>query len=97
MTAAPDLDLLQRVVAVARAEIPERLPDVAVGWDTSLHDELRIDSGQFIALVVALEEEFGVDLESVDVSGVRTMGDVVELIATRLAQVSGDRTRGTEP
>jgi acyl carrier protein len=84
MMRAPDTDVLQRVLAVARAEVPDRLRGVEVDSSTLLREELGLDSGLFITLVVALEEEFRVDLESADVSEVTTVGDVVGLITTRM-------------
>jgi acyl carrier protein len=46
-------------------------------------EALEIDSLDLIELAQIVEDEFGVKLESSDVAELRTVGDVVDLVAAR--------------
>lgn len=46
-------------------------------------EELNIDSLDLAELSQIVESEFGVELTSSDVAGVKTVGDAIDLIASR--------------
>ena len=53
--------------------------------DAHLKDSLELDSLDFVDLVVAIEESFGVKLEGEDFVGVKVLEDFYNLIHKKLA------------
>ncbi len=56
-------------------------PD-AIGREATF-EELNIDSLDLAELSQIVESEFGVELTSSDVAGIKTVGDAIDLIASR--------------
>ena len=54
--------------------------DTAVTLEASFIDDLGADSLDIVELVMALEEEFGMDIPDEDAEKVVTVGDVVDYI-----------------
>ncbi|MGN1299108.1 MAG: acyl carrier protein [Candidatus Scatovivens sp.] len=54
--------------------------DTAVTMDASFLDDLGADSLDIVELVMALEEEFDIEIPDTDAEKVVTVGDVVEYI-----------------
>ena len=48
--------------------------------ETSFKEDLSADSLDLFEMVMALEEEFDVEIPSEDLEGIKTIGDVVEYI-----------------
>ena len=48
--------------------------------DTSLKEDLQADSLDIVEIIMALEDEFGVQVNDDDALGFKTVGDVVEYI-----------------
>ena len=51
--------------------------------DTSFKDDLGADSLDLFELVMALEEEFGVEIPSEDLESIVTVGDVITYLKNR--------------
>jgi acyl carrier protein len=56
--------------------------------DAHLLDDLGADSLDVVELVMALEEEFGIEVPDDDVENIRTVSDVVEYMAARVEDVA---------
>ena len=54
--------------------------DTAVTMEASFIDDLGADSLDIVELVMALEEEFDIEIPDADAEKVATVGDVVEYI-----------------
>lgn len=52
----------------------------AVTEETSFKDDLGIDSLDLFELVMAMEEEFGIEIPSEDLENMSTVGEVVNYI-----------------
>lgn len=48
--------------------------------DTSFKDTLNADSLDLVGLVMAFEDEFGLEVEDEDVESIKTIGDAVDYI-----------------
>ena len=46
-------------------------------------EDLEVDSLDLVELAQIAEDEYGVELSDADLEGLETVGDVIELIATR--------------
>lgn len=79
---------------MSSAEILERIGEVLsdmgferpVGPATRIGDDLELDSLRRIELVIEIENRFRVILEPEDEARIRTLGELAEVIAQRLAR-----------
>lgn len=60
------------------------VPESEVTETASFIDDLGADSLDVVELVMALEEEFSIDIPDDDVAGLKTVGDVVTYISGKL-------------
>ena len=56
----------------------------AVVPDAKFGDDLDADSLDLVELVMALEEEFGIEVPEEDLEGVQTVGHAYELVVNKL-------------
>ena len=61
-----------------------RSPEDKVTPEASFGDDLDADSLDLVELVMALEEEFGVEVPEEELEGVETVGQAYDLIAGKL-------------
>lgn len=54
----------------------------SIFMDTSFKDDLGADSLDLFELVMALEEEYSIEIPSDDLAEMQTVGDVVEYLKT---------------
>ena len=59
--------------------------DTAVTLEASFIDDLGADSLDIVELVMALEEEFDIEIPDADAEKVATVGDVVDYIKDHIA------------
>ena len=57
-----------------------QVSDTSVTEDSSFIDDLGADSLDLVELIMALEEEFGIEIPDADAEKVVTVGDVVNYI-----------------
>ena len=55
-------------------------PGMVITEDTSFKQDLRADSFELMELVMALEEEFGIEIPTEEAEKIVTVNDAVELI-----------------
>lgn len=73
-------DRVKRVV-VDKMQVKED----EVTMDSSFMEDLGGDSLTVVELIMALEEEFGIDIPDDDVNDLKTVGNVVDYITKKLA------------
>jgi len=56
-----------------------------VSDDKSFQDDLGADSLEIVELVMALEEEFGIEISDEEAEKIRTVGDAIKFITERAA------------
>lgn len=54
-----------------------------IGLDTSFKDDLGADSLDLFELVIALEEEYGLEIPAEELSDVETVGDIIEYLKNK--------------
>ena len=54
-----------------------------IGLDTSIKDDLGADSLDLFELVMALEEEYGLEIPAEELADVETVGDVIEYLKSK--------------
>ena len=58
-----------------------------IGLDTSFKDDLGADSLDLFELVMALEEEYGLEIPAEELSDVETVGDIIEYLKNKGVEV----------
>ncbi|MCI9437762.1 MAG: acyl carrier protein [Lachnospiraceae bacterium] len=68
-----------------KAVIEEKLnaEGVSITENTNFKDDLAADSLDLFELVMALEDEFGIEIPSEDLEKLATVGDVMEYLANK--------------
>lgn len=78
------------VIAIVAATL--RVERSGITRDASLEDDLGADSLDWVSLIMALEDRFGVDIPDEDAAELRTVKQVTDYVALVLdAQVSRQR------
>lgn len=54
-----------------------------IGLDTSFKNDLGADSLDLFELVMALEEEYGLEIPAEELSDVETVGDIIEYLKNK--------------
>ncbi|MEE1032291.1 MAG: acyl carrier protein [Ruminococcus sp.] len=54
-----------------------------IGMDTSFKDDLGADSLDLFELVMALEEEYGIEIPAEELTEIETIGDVIEFLKNK--------------
>ena len=71
-------DVFEKVKAIIVEQLG--VADTSVEMDSSFIDDLGADSLDIVELVMALEEEFDLEIPDADAEKVVTVGDVVDYI-----------------
>lgn len=70
--------MFERIVEIIREQLG--LADMDITEDTSFKDDMGADSLDLYELVLAFEEEYGVELPVEDLENVNTVSDIMEFI-----------------
>ena len=76
-------EILEKVKAIIVEQLG--VADTAVTMEASFIDDLGADSLDIVELVMAIEEEFDIEIPDSDAEKVVTVGDVVDYIKDHIA------------
>ncbi len=79
-------DTLERVVKIVVEHLDK--DEESVSPESSFMDDLEADSLDTVELVMAFEEEFGIEISDDESNNIRTVADAVAFIDKALAQAS---------
>jgi acyl carrier protein len=79
----PEFNLIDAVRDVCAGTL--RLPLAVVHPEARLIDDLEVDSLFLVQLAIALEERFNIQIEEADMSEVKTIRDLADHIAVKIA------------
>ncbi len=75
------LDKIKELVAVQF-----NVEDKNIELETSFRDDLNADSLDLVELIMALEDEFGLEIEDEDLDSIKTIGDAVNYIKVNIPE-----------
>ncbi len=75
-------EIMSRVTDLMRDVFDE--PDLVANDETSADDVADWDSTNHVRLIVAIEEEFGIRFETSEVTAPENVGELVDLIESKL-------------
>ncbi|TMB00388.1 MAG: acyl carrier protein [Deltaproteobacteria bacterium] len=79
-----ETDVMNKVVGILRPYAKNSEALARVGRDTHILDDLKVNSARLVDVVLAFEDEFGIEIADDDVDAVNTVGDAVQLISSKL-------------
>lgn len=69
--------MLEKIAEIIKEQLST---DMEITESTTFKDDLGADSLDIFELVMALEEEFGIEIPSEDLENVNTVGDVMKYL-----------------
>lgn len=76
------MDISERVKEVIAEYLDERRENVCD--DANIEDDLSADSMDKLEVMIALEEEFGIEIVDEEADGLVTVGDVVRCVERKM-------------
>jgi len=73
--------MLERVKEIIMEQLS--LEDVEISEKTSFKDDLGVDSLDLFELVMAFEEEYGVEIPTEDLESILTVGDIITYMKSK--------------
>ena len=80
-----EMDVMEKVVTILKPYAKNADALSRVGPATHILDELKVNSARLVDVVLAFEDEFGIEIADEDVDAVNTVGDAVRLISSKLS------------
>lgn len=77
-------EVLERVVKILTPWAKNEDALAKVAMETSILDDLKVNSARLVDVVIAFEDEFDIEIADEDVDSVNTVGDAVNLIVSKL-------------
>jgi acyl carrier protein len=77
-------DVLEKVVEILTPYVKNEAALTTLTTDTNILDDLKVNSARLVDVVLAFEDEFGIEVADDEVDGVTTVGDAVKLICAKL-------------
>ena len=74
-----------KVVDILKPHVKNTAALEAVGPDTNILEDLKVNSARLVDVVLAFEDEFDIEIADEDVDSVNTIGDCVTLIRQKVA------------
>lgn len=76
--------LTKKVIKMIASQF--NIEEDSIDLDTSFKDDLNADSLDLVELVMALEDEFGLEIEDDEVDAIKTIGDAVDYLKEQLGE-----------
>lgn len=73
--------MLERIIEIIQEQL--NLDGVEITDESSFKDDLGADSLDLFELVLAFEEEYGIEIPSDELDNIETVGDVLEYIRSK--------------
>lgn len=74
--------IFDRIVKII--ETGMSLKNVSISMDSDLIKDLGADSVDLVGSVMTIEDEFGIAIPDEDLEGIKTVGDVVKVVAKNM-------------
>jgi acyl carrier protein len=77
-------EVMERVVKILTPWAKDKDALASVAMETSILDDLKVNSARLVDVVIAFEDEFDIEIADEDVDSVNKVGDAVTLILGKL-------------
>ena len=76
-------ELLEKVIQILTPYAKNQAALASVGPETSILDDLKVNSARLVDVVLAFEDEFDIEIADEEVDSVNTVGDCVRLVLAK--------------
>lgn len=76
--------MLERIIEIIRDELSMSASEV-ITETTVLREDLEADSLNMVEIIMALEDEFGIEFPEDDLDGIKTVSDLEKYILERVS------------
>lgn len=76
--------MLERIIEIIREELSMSASEV-ITESTVLREDLEADSLNMVEIIMALEDEFGIEFPEDDLDGIKTVADLEKYILERVS------------
>ena len=77
-------EVFERVLKILTPWVKNDEALKSVSMDTSILDDLKVNSARLVDVIIAFEDDFAIEIEDEDVDLVNSVGDAVNLIVGKL-------------
>ena len=77
-------EIFEQVIKILTPYVKNQEALDGVGMSTHILDELKVNSARLVDVVLEFEDAFDIEIADEDVDSVETVGNAVELIASKL-------------
>ena len=77
--------IYERVVELVRPLSKNRTAVENISEDTSILEDLQVNSARLVDLILAFEDEFNIEVDDDAADSVKTIGDAVDMVAKQLS------------
>ncbi|MDR2867304.1 MAG: acyl carrier protein [Acholeplasmatales bacterium] len=80
--------VLEKIIQLILKEKGEdnKIDPSTITLDTVLTDDLKLDSIDSVNIIIAAEDEYGISISDEELRDVRTIGDLVKVIESKLSK-----------
>jgi acyl carrier protein len=77
-------EVFDKVIAILKPFAKDQAALAQAGLETLIMKDLRINSARLVDVVLELEERFGIQVKDEEADNVRTVGDAVKLVVSKV-------------
>jgi acyl carrier protein len=77
--------VMKQVIGIVTPFVKNRDALSNVTAETSILDDLKVNSARLVDIVLAFEDTFGIEIDDDDADKVRTIGDATRLVISKTA------------
>ncbi len=77
-------EVMEGVVKILTPWVKNQDALASISMETNILEDLKVNSARLVDVVIAFEDEFDIEIADEDVDTVNTVGDAVNLIASKL-------------
>lgn len=77
-------EIQDRIAVLVQPLAKDRTAVASMTGTSSILGDLKVNSARLVDLVLAVEDEFGIEVDDDDVDKVKTISDIVNLVAGKL-------------
>ncbi len=78
-------EIFAKVVEIVRPFAKDKDALETAKLETNILDDLKVNSARLVDVILEFEDEFDIEVEDEDADSVNTIGDAVDLIASKVS------------
>ncbi|MCK9230870.1 MAG: phosphopantetheine-binding protein [Syntrophales bacterium] len=76
--------IFSEMVAILRPYVKNEAALESVTEETHILDDLKVNSARLVDIIIKCEDTFGIEIDDDDADTIRTIGDAIKVITSRL-------------